>query len=100
MEIFGFHPQLNRWVEVGNSGVFRPEMLEPMGIPSDVVVLAWGVSLERPTMILHGYDNIRDLVGHKVPITKIMENPLVRLDKKRRRKQQQQQQPQQNEDGK
>ena len=42
---------LNKWVEVGNSGMFRPEMLEPMGFPKDVHVHGWGVSLERPTMI-------------------------------------------------
>lgn len=42
---------LNRWVEVGNSGMFRPEMLEPMGFPKDVRVHGWGLSLERPTMI-------------------------------------------------
>jgi len=38
---------LNKWVEVGNSGVFRPEMLLPMGLPPDVSVIAWGLSLER-----------------------------------------------------
>lgn len=36
-----------RWIEVGNSGVFRPEMLLPMGFPQDVTVIAWGLSLER-----------------------------------------------------
>lgn len=30
MEIFGFHPILKAWKEIGNSGVFRPEMLRPM----------------------------------------------------------------------
>lgn len=53
-------------MEVGNSGMFRPEMLQPMGLPEDVQVIAWGLSLERPTMILYGIDNIRDLFGHKV----------------------------------
>ena len=38
---------LKKWVEVGNSGVFRPEMLRPMGLPPDVSVIAWGLSLER-----------------------------------------------------
>ena len=33
MEIFAFHPGLNKWVEIGNSGMFRPEMLLPMGLP-------------------------------------------------------------------
>ena len=70
MEIFAFHPGLDKWVEIGNSGMFRPEMLLPMvrifpcflqdkmvktifiqGLPEDVRVIAWGLSLERPTMI-------------------------------------------------
>lgn len=51
LEIFAFHPLLDKWVEVGNSGMFRPEMLEPMGFPKDVHVHGWGIGLERPTMI-------------------------------------------------
>lgn len=51
LEIFGYHPGLQRWVEIGNSGMFRPEMLEPMGLPKDMRVYGWGLSLERPTMI-------------------------------------------------
>ncbi|CDJ44808.1 phenylalanyl tRNA synthetase isoform, putative, partial [Eimeria tenella] len=47
MEIFGYHPGLKRWIEVGNSGMFRPEMLGPMGLPPEVSVIAWGLSLER-----------------------------------------------------
>lgn len=38
---------LKKWVEVGNSGVFRPELLLPMGLPENVSVIAWGLSLER-----------------------------------------------------
>ena len=51
MEIFGFHEGLDKWVEIGNSGMFRPEMLESMGLPKDMRVYGWGLSLERPTMI-------------------------------------------------
>lgn len=51
MEIFVYHPQLKKTIEIGNSGVFRPEMLRPMGLPEDVSVIAWGLSLERPAMI-------------------------------------------------
>lgn len=51
MEIFGYHSGLGKWVEIGNSGMFRPEMLEPMGLPKDMRVYGWGLSLERPTMI-------------------------------------------------
>ncbi len=42
-----YHETLKKWVEVGNSGMFRPEMLQPMGLPADVSVIAWGLSLER-----------------------------------------------------
>eukprot|EP00092_Neocalanus_flemingeri_P038732 GFUD01042174.1.p1 GENE.GFUD01042174.1~~GFUD01042174.1.p1 ORF type:complete len:752 (-),score=236.91 GFUD01042174.1:30-2204(-) len=81
MEIFSYHEGLGKWVEIGNSGVFRPEMLLPMGLPEDVNVIAWGLSLERPTMIKYGVDNIRDLVGHKVNLGMVQTNPLCRLDK-------------------
>jgi phenylalanyl-tRNA synthetase alpha chain len=51
MEIFGYHEGLGKWVEIGNSGMFRPEMLEAMGLPKNMRVYGWGLSLERPTMI-------------------------------------------------
>jgi phenylalanyl-tRNA synthetase alpha chain len=47
MEVFSYHMGLRRWIEVGNSGIFRPEMLLPMGLSEDVHVIAWGLSLER-----------------------------------------------------
>uniref|UniRef100_A0A7N2MYS6 Phenylalanyl-tRNA synthetase domain-containing protein n=1 Tax=Quercus lobata TaxID=97700 RepID=A0A7N2MYS6_QUELO len=74
-----YHEGFGKWVEVGNSGMFRPEMLLPMGLPEDVRVIAWGLSLERPTMILYGYNNIRDLFGHKVDLGLIKTNPICRL---------------------
>ncbi|RKO89348.1 tRNA synthetases class II core domain (F)-domain-containing protein, partial [Blyttiomyces helicus] len=78
MEIFAWHDGLNKWVEIGNSGIFRPEMLLPMGIPADVSVMAWGLSTERPTMIKYGYNNIRDLVGHKCDLGMVNKNAICR----------------------
>ncbi|KAJ6368666.1 hypothetical protein OIU78_001109 [Salix suchowensis] len=75
MEIFSYHEGLKKWVEIGNSGMFRPEMLRPMGFSEDVNVIAWGLSLERPTMILYGINNIRDLFGHKVDLGLIKKKP-------------------------
>eukprot|EP01147_Barroeca_monosierra_P008326 gene8325-872_t len=79
MEVFSYHKGLNKLVEIGNSGIFRPEMLRPMGLPEDVVVIAWGLSLERPTMIKYGYSNIRDLIGPKVNLQAAKEKPIIRL---------------------
>ncbi|KAJ0178008.1 hypothetical protein K1T71_006881 [Dendrolimus kikuchii] len=81
MEIFAYHTGLGKWIEIGNSGVFRPEMLLPMGLPEDVNIIAWGLSLERPTMIKYGLNNIRDLVGPKVDLNMVENNPICRLDK-------------------
>lgn len=80
MEVFGYHPQLKKWTEIGNSGIFRPEMLAPMGLPDDVTVIAWGLSLERPTMIKYGISNIRDLFGHKISLGSTAANPIARYD--------------------
>ena len=80
LEIFAFHKGLGKWVEIGNSGMFRPEMLESMGLPKNLRVLGWGLSLERPTMIKYGVSNIRELLGHKVSLDFIETNPAARLD--------------------
>ncbi|KAK3687662.1 tRNA synthetases class II core domain (F)-domain-containing protein [Podospora appendiculata] len=81
MEIFCFHKGLNKIIEIGNSGMFRPEMLESMGLPKDLRVFGFGLSLERPTMIKYGISNIRELLGHGVDLGNIRKNPAVRLDK-------------------
>lgn len=78
MEIFGFHTGLKKWMEVGNSGVFRPEMLKPMGFDEDVTAIAWGLSLERPTMIKYDIKNIHELFGHKVDLKFIKRSKIAR----------------------
>lgn len=80
LEIFAYHEGLGKWVEIGNSGMFRPEMLEAMGLPKNMRVLGWGLSLERPTMIKYGVSNIRELLGHKVSLDFVETNPAARLD--------------------
>ena len=75
LEIYGRHPKTNRWIEVGNSGMFRDEMLAPFGIDCDV--MAWGLSLERLMMILYGYEDIRDLHGPLCNIDFLRSVPVV-----------------------
>ena len=48
-----------KWIELGGSGIFRPEVTKPFGI--DEPVLAWGLGLERMAMILLGLNDIRKL---------------------------------------
>jgi len=81
MEVFSFHEGLGKWVELGNSGIFRPEMLRPMGLPEGVSVLGFGLSLERPAMIMSGSSNIRELVGPRVKLEHVYANPLCSVEK-------------------
>ncbi|KAF2767844.1 hypothetical protein EJ03DRAFT_328863 [Teratosphaeria nubilosa] len=81
MEVFCYHNGLGKWIEIGNSGMFRPEMLLAMGLPEDLRVYGFGLSLERPTMIKYKINNIRELLGHKVDLSFVESNPAVRLDK-------------------
>jgi phenylalanyl-tRNA synthetase alpha chain len=83
MEIFAYHPGLNKRIEIGNSGIFRPEMLTPMGFPENVSVIAWGLSVERPTMIKYGISNIRDLFGHKMDVQSLKYSPLCWFNESR-----------------
>ncbi len=47
------------WMELGGSGVFRPEVTEPVGVKNPV--LAWGLGLERLAMLKFGLNDIRSL---------------------------------------
>ncbi|WP_266079646.1 phenylalanine--tRNA ligase subunit alpha [Haladaptatus caseinilyticus] len=60
-ELFGRHPETNELIEIGNSGMFRPEVLEPLGVECDV--MAWGLALERLLMLMYGFEDIRDVHG-------------------------------------
>jgi phenylalanyl-tRNA synthetase alpha chain len=75
LEIYGKHPRSGRMIEVGNSGMFRKEMLAPYGIECDVI--AWGLALERLLMILYGYEDIRDLHGPLCDINFLRSVPVI-----------------------
>jgi phenylalanyl-tRNA synthetase alpha chain len=48
-----------KWMELGGSGIFRPEVTEPVGVKNPV--LAWGLGLERLAMLRYGLNDIRSL---------------------------------------
>ncbi|MFB6136835.1 MAG: phenylalanine--tRNA ligase subunit alpha [Halobacteriaceae archaeon] len=65
-ELFGRHPETDELIEIGNSGIFRPEMLDPLGVEADV--MAWGLALERLLMLVTGAEDIRDVHGTLVDL--------------------------------
>jgi len=74
-ELFGTHPETGEIVEVGNSGIFRPEVLGPLGVDADV--MAWGLSLERLLMLMYGFEDIRDVHGTLADLELLRETEVV-----------------------
>ena len=46
-------------MELGGAGIFRKEVVEPLGV--DANVLAWGLGGERPFMLMQDLDDIRTI---------------------------------------
>ncbi len=67
MEIYAYHPALRRQIEVGNSGMFRPEMLAQFDFGNQRAI-AWGLALERLASIIYNRPKIKDLIGADVDI--------------------------------
>lgn len=57
-EIEVYFEDKKEWLELGGSGIFRPEVTEPLGIKEPV--LAWGLGFERPIMLRLGLKDIRN----------------------------------------
>lgn len=68
LEMYAFNPLLKKWMEVGNSGIFRDEVMIPLGMKDNVRAIAWGLSLERPAMIQADIGDIESLFGKKVDV--------------------------------
>ena len=61
LQVVGYSKQFKTWIELGGSGVFRPEVTVPLGVK--VPVLAWGPGIERLMMMRFGLDDMRALYG-------------------------------------
>ncbi len=61
VEAYVKHPELG-WIEIAGSGMFRPEMMIPLGYDYPrVQALAWGIGIGRLAMMRLGIDDIREL---------------------------------------
>ncbi len=71
-EADGYFPERDEWIELLGAGMFRPELLEPLGIEQPV--LAWGIGFSRIAMIRMGIEDMRDL--HNNDIEWLEDQPL------------------------
>jgi phenylalanyl-tRNA synthetase alpha chain len=68
-----YFPEAREWLEVLGAGMFRPELLRPLGIRYPV--LAWGIGFSRLAMIKLGIQDMRDL--HNNDLEWLSRRPLV-----------------------
>ncbi len=62
-----------KWMELGGAGIFRPEVVEPLGVRHPV--LAWGFGFERLAMLKWDIKDIRELYISDLDTLK--ENPVL-----------------------
>ncbi|MBW2974671.1 phenylalanine--tRNA ligase subunit alpha, partial [Candidatus Woesearchaeota archaeon] len=63
-ELHAKHPELG-WIELGGSGIFRPELVKPL-LGREISVLAWGMGIDRLAMFKLGIKDIRELFSHSL----------------------------------
>lgn len=59
LEVIVYSEKAKDWIELGGSGVFRPEVTWPLGVR--VPVLAWGPGIERLMLVRYGLNDLRQL---------------------------------------
>ncbi|HUI00683.1 MAG TPA: phenylalanine--tRNA ligase subunit alpha [Nitrososphaerales archaeon] len=62
MQVMVYYDKVGKWLEMGGSGLFRPEVTLPLGVKKPV--LAWGCGLERLLMLRLGLEDIRELYNN------------------------------------
>jgi phenylalanyl-tRNA synthetase alpha chain len=64
MEPAVYSEKLGKWLELGGSGLFRPEVTVPAGVKNPV--MAWGFGLERIAMLYFDAADIRDFYANRL----------------------------------
>ena len=59
MQVMVYYDKVGKWLEMGGSGIFRPEVTWPLGVKKPVI--AWGCGLERLLMLRLELEDIREL---------------------------------------
>ncbi len=59
-----YNNDLNKWIELFGMGIFRSEVVEPLGLRH--LVLAWGGGIERIAMLKYRLSDVRELYANKI----------------------------------
>jgi phenylalanyl-tRNA synthetase alpha chain len=75
LEIEVFFEPRKEWIEIGGAGIFRPEVCEILGCAYPV--LAFGLSLERPLMMILGTNDIRAFYNNDLDFLKSVKRNFI-----------------------
>jgi phenylalanyl-tRNA synthetase alpha chain len=59
-----YNHDLEKWIELFGMGIFRSEVVEPLGLRH--LVLAWGGGIERIAMLKYRLSDVRELYANKI----------------------------------
>ena len=59
-----YNEKLGKWIELFGMGIFRPEVIKPLGITKPV--LAWGGGIERIAMLKYDLDDVREFYNNNL----------------------------------
>ncbi len=76
MEAHYYDEKLGKWYALINSGIFRPETLEPLGLKGKTI-LAWGIGASRLATLLTGKQSMRDITGGTCDIGWLKTRPVM-----------------------
>jgi phenylalanyl-tRNA synthetase alpha chain len=75
LEIHVFFEPRQEWIELGGAGIFRPEVCDILGCTYPV--LAFGLSLERPLMMILETNDIRAFYNNDVDFLKSVKREFI-----------------------
>lgn len=76
MEAHYYDEKMDKWYALINSGIFRQETLEPMGLAGKTVI-AWGMGASRVATLLAGKTSMRDITGTTCDLDWLKNRPMM-----------------------
>ncbi|MFW5705106.1 MAG: hypothetical protein ACOCXG_04670, partial [Nanoarchaeota archaeon] len=77
MEAHYYDESMGKWYSLINSGIFRQETLEPMGLKGKSII-AWGMGAARVARLLAGKASMRDITGTTCDFGWMRERPQMK----------------------
>lgn len=76
MEAHYYDEKMDKWYALINSGIFRQETLEPLGLGGKTVI-AWGMGASRVATLLAGKASMRDITGTTCDFDWLKNRPMM-----------------------